>query len=62
MVDSSRLIIVCGLPGSGKTTHAAALARQLRGIRMSADDRMSELGISLQWVLTKQFLGLGQLL
>lgn len=63
-----RLIIVCGLPGSGKTTHATALASQLGGIRMSADDWMAAIGANLwqegararvealQWQLTQEFL------
>src|SRR5579863_6768100 len=63
-----RLIVICGLPGSGKTTAALLLERQLGAIRLSADDWMSELGInlwneavrarieSLQWKLTQQLL------
>jgi predicted kinase len=37
----SRLIIVCGLPGSGKTTHAKALERKLGAIRLCPDEWMA---------------------
>jgi len=47
MTQNGRLVILCGLPGSGKTT----LARQLEGVmpalRLSADDWMNELSINL---------------
>jgi predicted kinase len=67
----ARLIIVCGLPGSGKTTLAKALEQQLRAIRFSADDWMDALAINLydeasrakiealQWKLAQQLLGAG---
>jgi predicted kinase len=42
-----RLIIVCGLPGSGKTTLAKSLAEQHDGTIYSADDWMDALGIDL---------------
>jgi len=42
-----RLIIVCGLPGSGKTTHARSLEATHRAIRLSADDWMTALSIDL---------------
>ena len=45
--SSATLILVCGLPGSGKTTHAAALENRLNALRLSADDWMSVLGIDL---------------
>lgn len=66
-----RLIIVCGLPGSGKTTRAKALESALGGVRFSADDWMDLLGIdlrdeqsrarieALQWKLGQQLLALG---
>jgi hypothetical protein len=40
-VDSgAKLIIVCGLPGSGKTTHAKHLQAGSRGIRLCPDEWM----------------------
>jgi predicted kinase len=67
----SRLIIVCGLPGSGKTTLAQALENSLGAIRFSPDDWMDALSINLwdeekrariealQWKLAQQLLALG---
>jgi len=67
----SRLIIVCGLPGSGKTTLAQAPENSLRAIRFSPDDWMDALSINLwdeekrariealQWKLAQQLLALG---
>jgi predicted kinase len=69
--SGSRLIIVCGLPGSGKTTRAKALESRLRAIRFSPDDWMDALSLdiydeesrgkieALQWKLAKQLLPLG---
>lgn len=66
------LIIVCGLPGAGKTTHGKALAEERGAIRLSPDEWMETLLISLwdedlrsriealQWDLTKDLLRLGQ--
>ena len=66
-----RLIIVCGLPGSGKTTHATALRQRLGAIRMSPDDWMEAMGVNLwdeetraeierlQRDLTRQLLRIG---
>lgn len=42
-----RLIIIAGLPGTGKTTLAKSLAAQHRGIIYSPDDWMDALGIDL---------------
>jgi predicted kinase len=65
-----KLIIVCGLPGSGKTTHAKLLEREGGAIRLSADEWMEALGIdlwdssqrdkmeALQWRLGQQLLSL----
>ena len=40
-----RLIIVCGLPGSGKTTFARSLENRLHAIRFSADEWMDALSL-----------------
>jgi predicted kinase len=68
---AGRLIVVCGLPGSGKTTLARALETRLRAIRFSPDDWMDALSISLyredvrekiealQWKLAQDLLALG---
>ncbi len=69
---SGRLVILCGLPGSGKTTVAKALEERLDAVRMSADDWMVALDAdlfdggrrsrieALQWDLTQRLLTLGQ--
>lgn len=66
-----RLIIVCGLPGSGKTTLALELAAEPGAVRYSPDDWMDALGINLwdeekrdgieqlQWHAAQQVLALG---
>jgi predicted kinase len=48
----ARLIIVCGLPGSGKTTHAKLLQAKLleagvRAIRFAPDEWMDALAVDL---------------
>jgi len=67
----SRLIIECGLPGSGKTTHAKLLEGKLRAIRFSPDEWMNILVVdlydegmrakieALQWKLAQGLLTLG---
>jgi len=41
------LIIVCGLPGSGKTTTAKQFAVERVGVRLSPDEWMTALGVNL---------------
>jgi predicted kinase len=65
------LIVVCGLPGSGKTTLARALESKLSAIRFSPDDWMDALSINLhredlrekiealQWKFAQELLALG---
>jgi predicted kinase len=65
------LIVVCGLPGSGKTTLARALEGRLRAIRFSPDEWLDALSINLhredvrermealQWKLAQDLLALG---
>jgi len=67
-----RLIIVCGLPGSGKTLHAKHVERQLRAVRFCADEWMEAIGINvwdgeardriekLQWKMAQELLSVGQ--
>jgi predicted kinase len=67
----SRLIIVCGLPGSGKTTLARTLETKLRAVRFSPDEWMDALSLNLweedqrarvealQWKFAQQLLALG---
>jgi predicted kinase len=66
-----RLIIVCGLPGSGKTTLAKALEGRLRAVRFSPDEWMDALSLDLydeerrgkiemlQWKVAQELLTLG---
>ena len=69
--SGATLFIVCGLPGSGKTTYAKLLGTQLRAFRFSADEWMEALSINLwdevgrskievlQWKCSQQVLALG---
>jgi predicted kinase len=66
-----RLIIVCGLPGSGKTTHAKQVEQNFRAVRFCPDEWMNALEIGLwegetrqrierlQWKLAQDLLTLG---
>lgn len=69
------LVLVCGLPGSGKTTFAKRLEAERKAIRMCPDDwieavlkdptdaaekdRLRDVVENLQWDLAKQYLGKG---
>ena len=69
--NTARLIIICGLPGSGKTTVAKCLEESLHAVRLSPDEWMDDLSInlydedtrarieSLQWQLGQKLLKLG---
>ncbi|MGY3682939.1 AAA family ATPase [Streptomyces sp. TE33382] len=43
----SRLVLLCGLPGAGKTTVAKKLERELCAVRLCPDEWLTELGFSL---------------
>jgi predicted kinase len=67
-----RLIIICGLPGAGKTTLAKELERDLQAVRFCPDEWMEEFAIdrwdeprrakieAFQWKLGQRLLELGQ--
>ena len=66
-----RLILVCGLPGSGKTTLARELESRLHAVVFSPDEWMDALRLdvydeerrekieALQWKLGQELLALG---
>jgi predicted kinase len=66
-----RLIIVCGLPGSGKTALAKVFESRLRSVRLSPDEWLDALSLdlydearrakieALQWKLGQELLALG---
>lgn len=68
---SGCLVIVCGLPGSGKTTHARRLAAERNGVRLSPDEWLAALGVdlwdaamrerveALQWAMARDLLRVG---
>jgi predicted kinase len=67
----ARLIVVCGLPGSGKTTFSRMLEGTLRAVRLCPDDWLDALSVdfnredmrakieALQWKLAQDLLRLG---
>lgn len=70
--ENGRLIIICGLPGAGKTTLAKDLEAETAGVRLSPDEWMQDFGITLWdegfrdklerrlWQLGSELLKLGQ--
>lgn len=68
---STKLVIVCGLPGSGKTTHAKQLEQKLNAVRFCPDEWFEALSLdlydeerrakieALQWQLTQKLLRRG---
>jgi len=46
-VRDARLILLCGLPGSGKTTLAKRLAASPGSVRLSPDEWLADLGLEL---------------
>ena len=69
--SGSRLILVCGLPGAGKTTRAKVLEARLHAVRFCPDEWLEALSLdlydeerrgkieALQWKLAQQLLALG---
>jgi len=70
---TGRLVVVCGLPGSGKTTLGIRLETEYGAIRLSPDEWMEAIGVDifdertrerierLQWQLALRLLQLGQI-
>jgi predicted kinase len=71
-MNEARLILVCGLPGSGKTTLARQLAPAVGAVRFCTDEWKHDLGIDYYdeeagkrlearlWRLGRELLSLGQ--
>ncbi len=70
--SSTRLVLICGLPASGKSTLARRLAPEVPAIRLDKDLWVNELGADVWddefrvrlerrlWVLTQDLLARGQ--
>lgn len=70
--EKPKLAIICGLPGSGKTTLAKRIAKEISGVRLCPDEWMGDMEVSLWdgtyrdrlekrlWKLGQELLGLGQ--
>jgi predicted kinase len=70
--SSARLVLICGLPASGKSTLARQLADNIPAIRLDKDGWTTELGADLGddefrmrlerqlWVLSQNLLARGQ--
>ena len=70
--SSTRLVLICGLPASGKTALARQLAPKIPAIRLNKDEWTTQLGhdvwddefrVRLEarlWALTQELLGHGQ--
>ena len=71
-MSDARLILICGLPGSGKTTLARQLAPERGAVRLCPDEWKHDLGIDYYdeqgrvrlekrlWRLGEELLALGQ--
>lgn len=71
-MKAGTLVIVCGLPGAGKTTLAKRLQAERGAVRLCPDEWMDALGVNLwdeafrgkvealQWKLGQELLALGQ--
>lgn len=71
-MNKPKLILFCGLPGSGKTTLAKKLANEYRAVRLNTDEWMADLGFDPNeedlhnkmqarlWELAKEILQTGQ--
>ena len=69
--SAGTLIVICGLPGAGKTTHARRLEEQLGAVRFCPDEWILALDLNLydevrrdkveqfQWQMAKRLLTFG---